>query len=54
MLNTDVKNYNIMKGDKMDVKTPDGKLSIKCVDIKNGTVELQVGGDSETIKILAR
>jgi hypothetical protein len=54
MLNTGVKNYNIMQGDKFDIKTPDGKMTIKCLSIKDRIVELQVGGDdTETIKIYA-
>jgi hypothetical protein len=54
MLSTKVNNYNIMQGDKLDIKTPDGKMTIKCLSIKDRIVELQVGGDdTETIKIYA-
>ena len=48
------KNYNIMQGDKFDIKTPEGKkLSVKCVSIKDRIVELQVGKDKETTKVYA-
>lgn len=53
MLNTGSNNYNVMEGDKLDIKTPEGKMTIKCVSIENRIVKLLVDDDEEPTKVYA-
>lgn len=53
ILNTGSNNYDVMAGDKLDVKTPDGKMTIQCVSIENRVVKLLVDDDEETTTVYA-
>ena len=46
-INTKVKTYVFKRGEKQEVKTPEGTVSLRCVDIKDESIIIAIEGKPE-------
>ena len=53
-INTTVKTYDILLGEEMLVRTPEGALRVKCLQVKDHAVILKVEGEDETVELRLR
>lgn len=53
-IHTRIKSYVFRKGERQDVKTPEGSVSLRCVDIQDESVIIRIDGKPEQKELLLR